>query len=184
MGEPKAHQRILVAKRTAALQFFGVDGHKRIAQHLPEKTRKETIDVALFSETWVPERWILDWHEAEWKAVGENRERFLKFCDAVVDQGFGKVRRVLIKLVTPALMASRAAELWSDEHDSGRLEAHVEKQRAELRLSDHPYVHSKLAGMVMAESMRYAGSLSARASALRAQHETRGNELVVTLTWA
>ena len=109
MAEPLAHQRILVAKRAAALEFFGVDGHQRIARYLPEKTRKETIDVALISETWIPERWILDWHEAEWKAVGGDPVAFLRFCDAVVDQGFGKVRRVLIKLVTPALMASRAA---------------------------------------------------------------------------
>ena len=182
--EPRAHQRILVAKRHAVLETLGPDGLALVGSFLPEETRRETLDAALISETWVPERWILDWHEAEWKALGEDRDKFLQFCDAVVDQGFGRVRRVLIKLVTPGLMAARAAELWRDEHDSGRLEVTVEKNCVELLLLDHPYVRSSLVGLVMAESMRYAGSLSARASNVTASHEIQGDALFVALRWS
>jgi len=183
-GEARAHQQILVAKRAAALALWGETGLARIAAKLPEETRRETIDAPIIAETWIPERWILDWHEAVFRGPAKGDEAALRrFAAEVVQQGFGRVRRVLVKLATPATMASRAAELWRDEHTHGELIARVDKHTAELTLRDHPYVAAPYAGVVMAESMRHAGSLSARAADVTAQHRRDGDGLVISLAW-
>ena len=183
MAEPLAHSRIIVAKRHAAVEVFGPEGLDQISQALPAEVRAETIDSSI-TETWIPERWVMEWQRAVWQGpAAENTPLFYRFVDSMVAQGFGRVRRVLVKLATPSLMCERAAELWRDEHTHGVLTAQVSKHAAQLRLSEHPYCTSKLAAMVMSESMRYAGSLSARAGDVTTSYGLAPGALVVDLHW-
>lgn len=184
MNEPLAHSRILAAKRHAVVEVFGKTALDEVAKVLPAEVRTETID-AHMTETWIPERWITEWHRAVWQGpAGEDTAKFYRFVDAMVAQGFGRVRRVLVKLATPSLMCERAAELWRDEHSHGILAAVVGKNTAQLRLTEHPYCGSKLAAMVIAESMRYAGSLSARAGDVTAGYSLAPGALVIDLRWS
>ncbi len=163
MGEPVAHSRIITSKRQAVVDLFGAAGLELVGQGLPPDVRAETIHSSL-TDTWVPERWISLWQRAVWEGPAQrDAAEFNRFIDAMVDCGFGRVRRVLVKLATPALMAERAAELWRDEHSHGTMTAMIKKGAAELRLTEHPYCTSTLAAMVIAESMRYVASLSLRA---------------------
>ena len=183
-AEPCAAQRVFVASRAAAVQLWGDDGLREIAEHLPPDVRGALIDSALITEAWLPERFVMAWQEAVFAGpVRGSDVELRRYIDKVVDNGFGRVRRLLVQLVTPATLCTRAAELWHDEHTHGEISAQPTGRVVIIRLRDHPYVGRPIARLVMAESLRYAASLT-RASRVDQLHRVDGDALEVRLTWS
>ncbi|MDB4966136.1 MAG: hypothetical protein JWN44_1825 [Myxococcales bacterium] len=182
MGEALAASRVFVSSRVAALEMYGNEGLKAISAGLPEEARV-VADTALITEKWLPETWIMAWQEAVWHGPARADDAaFRAYIRRVVDAGFGRVRRLLVNLVTPATLCSRAAELWHDEHTHGEISAHPEGRVVTIRLRAHPYVARPVARMVMAESLRHAASLT-RAKDVQEVHRLDGDALEVKLTW-
>jgi hypothetical protein len=182
MGEACAASRVFVASRAAAVELYGNDGLKSISARLPDEARI-IADTALITEKWLPERWIIAWQEAVWNGPARKDDAaFRSYVRTVVDHGFGRVRRLLVNLVTPATLCTRAAELWHDEHTHGAITAEPVGNVVNIRLSAHPYVTRPVSRMVMAESLRYAASLT-RATDVREAHRLDGDTLEVKLTW-
>ena len=181
--EPLAGHRVFVASRAAALAMWGEAGLRDIAARLPEDVRDAVVDSAVIAEPWLPERWVMAWQDAVWSGPArEDEPTFRRYIQKVVDAGFGRVRRLLVNLVTPATLCTRAAELWLDEHTHGEITARPEGHVVTIRLRAHPYVERPVARMVMAESLRHAASLT-RAKQVTEAHRLDGDTLVVMLTW-
>jgi len=175
---------VVVASRAAAFELYGDEGLRAIATHLPDDVRTVLVDSALIVDRWLPERYVMAWQEAVWLGPARtNNDELRRYIGRVVDAGFGRVRRLLVNLVTPATLCERAAELWHDEHTHGEISAHPEGNVVLIRLRNHPYVERPIARMVMAESLRHAASLT-RAKRVEQQHRVDGDALEVRLTWS
>ena len=107
-------------------------------------------------------------------------DEFRRYVDKVVDAGFGRVRRLLVNLVTPATLCTRAADLWHDEHTHGEITATPTGRVVVIRLREHPYVTRPIARMVMAESLAHAARLT-RAKRVDELHRVDGDALEVRL---
>ena len=183
-NEPCAAQRIFVASRAAAVALYGDDGLREIAERLPPDVRATLIDSAIITDKWLPERFITAWQEAVWQGPTRSRDdAFRRYVQRVVDGGFGRVRRLLLNMVTPATICTRAAELWHDEHTHGEISARPEGNLVVIKLRKHPYVDRPVARVVLAEGLRYAASLT-RAKNVTEAHRVENEALEVRLTWS
>jgi hypothetical protein len=182
--EPCVRQSVFAALREVALELWGRDGLHLIGERLgDELARRETVETGIVGPTWLPERWLMEWHQAVWSGPAAGNEVvFHRFIHRTVTQGFGRVRKLLLTLVTPPTLITRAAELWRDEHTHGVLTAHVEGRAGTLLLRDHPFAQNKLSALVLAESMRHAATLS-RCSSAHQTHSLTSAGLEVRLTW-
>lgn len=183
VDEPMAGQRVFVASRAAAVAMWGDAVLRDIGARLPDEIRAALVDTAILVDPWLPERWVMAWQEAAWMGPAhEDEATFRRYVDRVVDAGFGRVRRLLVNLVTPATLCTRAAELWLDEHTHGDISAQPDGRVVTIRLRAHPYVERPVARLVMAESLRHAASLT-RAKDVEETHRLDGDTLEVRLTW-
>jgi hypothetical protein len=184
IAEPCAAQRVFVASRAAAVALYGDDGLREIAERLPPDVRAAMIDSRIIADPWLPERYIMAWQQAVWDGPTRARtDEFRRYVQRVVDHGFGRVRRMLLNLVTPATLCTRAAELWHDEHTHGEISARPEGNVVIVKLRKHPYVGRPVARLVMAESLQYAASLT-RAKKVEQVHRVENETLEVRLTWS
>jgi hypothetical protein len=183
-AEPCAAQRVFVASRAAAVQLYGDEGLRAVGEHLPADVRAALVDSPLITESWLPERFVMAWQEAVFAGpVRGSDDEFRHYIAKVVDSGFGRVRRLLVQLVTPATLCTRAAELWHDEHTHGEISADPTGHVVVIKLRNHPYVTRPIARLVMAESLRYAASLT-RVKRVEQLHRLDGDALEVRLTWS
>jgi hypothetical protein len=183
-AEPCAAQRVFVASRAAAVEMYGDGGLREIAERLPPDVRGALIDSAIITEPWLPERFVMAWQEAVFEGPARGSDdAFRRYVYKVVDVGFGRVRRLLVNLVTPATLCTRAAELWHDEHTHGEISAQPTGHVVLIKLRHHPYVTRPIARMVMAESLRHAASLT-RVKRVEQLHRVDGDALEVRLTWS
>jgi hypothetical protein len=183
-SEPCASQRVFVASRLAVLSLWGEAGLADVASRLPVDARSSLIDSAIISEAWLPERFVMAWQEAVWNGPCQGDGTALRhYTDRVVDSGFGRVRRLLVSMVTPVTLCTRAAELWHDEHTHGQISAEPKGNVVVIRLRDHPYVARPISCLVMAESLRHAASLT-RVRHVAQMHHMVDGALEVRLTWS
>jgi hypothetical protein len=183
-AEPCAAQRVFVASRAAAVQLYGDEGLRAVGEHLPADVRAALVDSPLITESWLPERFVMAWQETVFAGpVRGSDDEFRHYIAKVVDSGFGRVRRLLVQLVTPATLCTRAAELWHDEHTHGEISADPTGHVVVIKLRNHPYVTRPIARLVMAESLRYAASLT-RVKRVEQLHRLDGDALEVRLTWS
>jgi hypothetical protein len=173
---------VFVASRLAASELYGADGLRAISERLPADARR-LVDSALLDEPWLPERFVMAWQEAVWAGPAKlDDANFRFFIQRVIDLGFGRVRRLLVNLVTPATLCTRAAELWHEEHTHGTIAAEPRGQEVLIRLCEHPYTERPISRMVLAEGFRYAASLT-RAKSVTEVHRMDGDTLEVRLNW-
>jgi hypothetical protein len=184
IAEPCAAQRVFVASRAAVVELYGDDGLREVAGRLPPDVRAALIDSAIITEKWLPERFVTTWQEAVYEGPARAREDdFRRYIQAVVTHGFGRMRRLLLNLVTPATLCTRAAELWHDEHTHGEISARPEGNVVIVKLRKHPYVTRPVARLVLAEGLRHAASLT-RAKRVEQSHRVENETLEVRLTWS
>jgi hypothetical protein len=175
-------RRSLIGFRTACEIMWGSEGVQRIAEALPSEVRERTASFLPLPE-WLPVDDLIAWHMAVKEGPGQDEALFKQHVHVTVDQGFGKVKRLLLSIATPHTLAPRAAALWRDEYSSGRLEARpIDKRCVTLTLSDHPFVHHPLMRPVIAEAYRYIVSLTS-AKIVTAELLSKSDELTVRMRW-
>lgn len=181
---PLVHRKSLIGFRSACEKLWGEAGYKRVCGDLPEDVRKRTAGLMPLPE-WIPVDDLVAWHFAVWNGITQKDERrFTEHVRATVDQGFGRVKRMLLSLATPHTLAPRVGPLWNDEYSTGTLDsANLEDHSVELWLRGHPYVEIALMRSVIAEVYRYVSSLT-RAENVTSVHTVRDGALLVVLRWS
>lgn len=150
------------------------------------EARARCIEPLVLGEEMLPERFVLEWYETVWAGPAErNRVIYDRFLDTMMDHGFGKVRKFLLGVATPATVVRKCSELWRHDHTHGLLEVSVvTDHHFELTLSDHPYLETPLGRSSIAEIYRYALSL-ARARRVDAKHWLNSSRvLTVRIDWS
>jgi hypothetical protein len=135
-------------------------------------------------DEWLPETFIIAWSEAVWRGPArQNAVVMRKYIAASIALGFGRVRRFFLQMMTPESIASRATELWRQEHNTGTLTAEVLRRgHVRVQLADHPYVETPLMRLAIAEAIRFIVSLT-RAQNVTEKHPSRGATLVIDVGW-
>jgi hypothetical protein len=163
--------------------MWGKTGLKAIADALPQDVRDRTASLRPLDD-WIPLDDLIAWHVAVWNGPAKRNEAiFIEHVHRTLDQGFGRVKRLLLSMATPHSLAPRVVNLWSDEYSTGRLEAvDLTKQSVTLILHDHAYVQHALMRTVIAEVYRYVLTLT-RVKSVTVVHAVRNGALVVVLRW-
>jgi hypothetical protein len=164
--------------------MWGQAGYASIRDALPDDVRDRTASMRPLPD-WLPLDDLIAWHAAVYNGPARRSEAiFTEHIHRTVDQGFGKVKRLLLGMATPATLAPRVVQLWGDEYSTGYLEASaLETRTVTLTLHEHPYVQHALMRTVIAEVYRYVLSLT-KARDVTAVHAMRNATLVVVLRWA
>ena len=161
-AEPSCRRVIFVGFRAAVLSMWGERGLEAIADRIDGETRRATVDPIVISGQWLPERYVMAWYEAVWEGpAGRSNADYLTFLDRMMDNGFGRVRKLFLAMATPHLLAAKAAELWRHDHSTGDLVTErTSDSSATMILRDHAYLATPLSRLSIAEICRYAVSLS------------------------
>jgi hypothetical protein len=183
--EPCARKTLFIAHREAAEQLWGTKGLIALGEILPAEVRRATIEPLLLTESWIPERYLVAWHEAVWEGpCRRDSADFYRYLHAMLDCGFGRIQRLLLTVITPASLFTRGEALWRRDHSHGTLTCSLTGERSGLiHLRDHPYVTSAFSRRSVAETFRYVGSLS-RCKAIRESHNLEPDgSLRVKIDW-
>ena len=177
------HRKSLIGFRAACEQMWGPMGYEAVRAALPADVSDRTAGMRPLPD-WIPLGDLIAWHEVLWNGPARRDEKTMtQHIHATVDQGFGRVKRVLLSMSTPHSLAPRVAALWRDEYSTGRLEAtSIEERSVQLVLSDHPYVDLPLMRYVIAEVFRYVVSMTG-VEGVTASSAVREASLVVVLRW-
>jgi hypothetical protein len=175
-----ARGRTMRALVQATRDLYGEEAVAQISVAMPEAARAD-----LDEDAWVPLEHIIRWCELAWDGPLRREPRALvTFVDRMMDHGFGRVRRLLLAVATPAGLVRRAGDLWREEFSNGRLVAYATSPNAAaITLHDHAFMETELMRAVIAESFRYALQLSGATDA-REEHEIHSNgALLVKISW-
>ncbi|HEX4475198.1 MAG TPA: hypothetical protein VH142_08985 [Polyangiaceae bacterium] len=177
------HKKSLIGFRSACERMWGATGYQALCEGLPPDVRDRTAGMRPLPD-WIPLDDLIAWHITVWNGPAKRDETLMtKHIQLTVDQGFGRVKRILLGMATPQSLAPRVVALWRDEYSTGRLEATtVERQSVQLALRKHPYVEHALMRFVIAEVFRYVLSLT-NVDDVTAVHAVRDGSLVVVLRW-
>lgn len=172
--------------RRAVLDVWGQDGLLDVARRVSPDCRALTVDAEAEPLAWVPERYLVEWHEATWEGPAQRDDDALcRTINRRLDLGFGHVRKALLGLVGPEGVIRRAGELWKHDHTHGRLEVGYERGAKSVlgTLHDHVFCESAIARRAFAETMRYIIQLSRGVKTARASHGLQGRALTVRVSW-
>lgn len=176
-------RRSLIGFRTACEQMWGSAGIEAIGRELSPDVRERTAGLLPLPE-WIPLEDLIAWHFAVWNGLAKRDEpTMMRHARLTVDQGFGRVKRFVISVLTPELLAGRVVALWRDEYSTGQLEAlAIEPHHVELALTQHAYVEIPLMRNVISEVYRYVLSMT-RVQNISVTHAVRDAALIVNLRW-
>ena len=182
-AQGQVRRRSLIGFRTACEQMWGAAGIDAIVRELPPEVRDRTAGLLPLPE-WIPLEDLIAWHQAVWNGPAKRDEAtMMRHARLTVDQGFGRVKRFVISVLTPELLAGRVVALWRDEYSTGQLEARtVESRHVELALSQHAYVEIPLMRNIISEVYRYVLSMT-RVQNVTVSHAVRDASLIVSLRW-
>ncbi len=182
--ESKARGTIFVAFREAAMELWGEHGLQLLASALPDDVRAGTLDSVMTSAGLYPERYAVAWFNAAYAVMSRRIDReFYAFLDSMMDHGFGRVRRALLRLATPAFLLDQAANLWRHDHSHGTLVSETTRGLGTLVLSNHEYVWDVVARAAVAEIFRYGVQLTGAQQVTASHKITSPNVLTITLRW-
>lgn len=184
-AEPCARKTLFIAHREAAEKLWGRDGLAAIGRRLPEDARAAMIDPVVITEPWLPERHLVSWHEVAWEGpCRRDTDEMYRYLHAVMDSGFGRIQRFMLTLITPATLFTRGEALWKHDHTHGDFRSRLTgTSTGVIQLRDHPYVTSPFLRRSIAESYRYAGSLT-RCKAIHESHSVDPDgTLLVKIDW-
>jgi len=176
-------RKSLIGFRAACEQTWGEDGLAAIGGALPEDVRERTAGIRPLPD-WIPLDDLIAWHVAAWNGPAKQDEVVMaRHARLTVDQGFGRVKRVVIAALSPHALAARVGPLWRDEYTTGRLQTlGVSERSVQLALSDHKYVEIPLMRFIIAEVYRHVLSMT-RARNVAASYAVHEATLTVTLRW-
>lgn len=178
------HRKSLIGFRAACQQMWGASGYESLCRDLPADVRERTAGMRPLPD-WNLLGDLIAWHLAVWNGPAKRDETIMtRHIHTTVDQGFGRVKKLLLTVSTPHTLAPRVVALWRDEYSTGRLDAtRLEERSVHLTLRDHPYVDIPLMRFVITEVFRYVVSLT-RAMDVSAVSALRESALVVVVRWA
>ncbi|HEY6876530.1 MAG TPA: hypothetical protein VI299_00875 [Polyangiales bacterium] len=101
----------------------------------------------------------------------------------MLDYGFGRVRKGLLRFANPALVISKADVLWRHDHTHGTLSVDSNAHSVRLRLADHPYTEDSLSCLATAEIYRYCASLCRVVDATENHFRDPSGALIVRVRW-
>jgi hypothetical protein len=180
--EAMARGTMLSGLRHAALELWGDVGLRRIGAVLPADVRQETVDSWVVAVGWYPERYVTAWFAAAFDIGAEgNEERFQAFVDRMMDESFVRVRRSLLRIAAPQLLASKAAELWRHDHSHGEIVTTSVAGGVDLVLREHVYASDPTSRMALAEIYRYVAVLSGARGTVATHELDRDGALLVHL---
>jgi hypothetical protein len=184
VDESRARGTVFVAFREAAVEVWGEQGLRSLASSLPEDVRAATIDEMVVSLGFYPERYTIAWFNTAYAVMSHRSDReYYAFLDSMMDHGFGRVRRALLRLATPGFLLDQAASLWRHDHSHGTLVSETTRGLGTLVLSHHDYVRDTVARASLAEIFRYAVQLTGARQVTASHQVTSPNVLTVTLRW-
>jgi len=177
---------VLHAMRLAVLDVWGEAGIAQVASRVSADTRVQTVAASASPLAWVPERFLVEWHEAVWEGPADHDDAAL--CRVIhrrIDFGFGRVRKALLGLVGPEGVVRRAGELWKHDHTHGVFVVNIANDGRSVSgtLSDHVFCESPVARRALAETFRYIVQLSRGVKAARETHGLQGASLSIRVTW-
>lgn len=185
-AEPHTRGIALHGMRTAAVELWGDDGLRAIADRLPPDVREASIDAIVLPVTWYPTRFNIEWVHAVWEGPAARDDAALcAWLNRAIERGFGRMRSFFLRLVSVDLMAARAPEMWKHEHTHGSLEVvlHPQKTSTTVTVRDHPFAKSALLRRAEAENYRHILALSGLKD-VRESHRADGPDaFVVQLSW-
>jgi hypothetical protein len=181
---PLARGVVMGGLRQAAIDVWGDEGLKMIGAALPTAVRASTFEQFVIPLSWYPETHVTAWFEAAYEHPAARREKdFCTYLDRMMDYGFGRIRKALLRLASPGLVLSQAPRLWRHDHSHGHVEVVMHDAAAELSLRDHVYAADPISRIALAEIYRYGVSLTG-VPRVTATHEVdRSGALVVSLRW-
>ena len=159
--EPSARRVIFAGFRASANRLWGPSGLEAIGARMPADARHATVDAIIITSEMLPEKYVMAWYEAVWAGPAQRQQPvFCEFLDRMMDHGFGRIRKVLLSLVSPTQLATKAPDLWQHDHDTGVLTSAVEDNVSTFVLRNHLYTTTPLSRLAIAEIYRYALSLA------------------------
>ncbi len=177
---------VLHAMRLAVLDVFGDAGLAEVAPRVSADTCAQTVDASASPLAWVPERFLVEWHEAVWDGPARRDDAALcRVINRRLDFGFGRVRKALLGLVGPEGVTRRAGELWKHDHTHGvfAVTTGSDGKSAAGTLSEHVFCESPIARRALAETFRYIVHLSRGVKVARETHGLHGASLAIRVTW-
>jgi hypothetical protein len=176
---------VLHAMRLAVLDVWGEAGLADVARRVSEENRKQTVETLASPLAWLPERFLIEWHQATLAGPAKGDDAALcRTIDRRLDFGFGRVRKALLGLVGPEGVIRRASELWRHDHSHGTLAGSLTAARTlSATLTDHAYCDDPLARRALAETFRYIVQLSRGVKTAREAHGMHAGSLVIRVTW-
>lgn len=171
--------RTLHALARATRDMFGDPVERELLAAIPSEAR------ALDDHEWLSIDHLERFCELAWEGpLGGNLALLRTWTDRMIDHGFGRVRRLLLTIATPAGLVRRAGELWRDEHTDGRLIAYSTSPKSAIAtLHEHDFIGNPLMRQLVAETFRYSLELAGARGAQEAHHAHANGTLVVNLTW-
>ena len=123
VDEPCARGTNFIASKRAVLDLWGDEGLRIVTALLPNDARRATAEaVVITADQWLPERYGQAWFDAVWNGPAKRAiPEFRRFIDKRIDNGFGRVRRMLLQVATPSTLAPRVPALWRNDHTHGSL---------------------------------------------------------------
>lgn len=110
------HRKSLIGFRAVCEQMWGKPGVDAICAGLEPEVRERTAGLLPLPD-WIPLDDLIAWHMAVWTGPANRDEAVMvRHARLTVDQGFGRVKRIVIAALTPQLLASRVVALWRDEY--------------------------------------------------------------------
>ena len=172
--------RTVRAFAAASRDLFGEAALRDLIASLPEAARSEVDE-----QDWVPAEHAIWWCERAFAGpLGRDPVKLRAWACRMIDHGFGRVRRLLLTIATPAGMIRRAGDLWREEFNEGRLVAYATSPRSAIAsLHDHVFLKSEVTRDLLAETFRHNVELAGGRGA-REQHSLHATgALIVDLSW-
>ncbi len=176
---------ILHAMRLAVIDVWGEAGLSVVAQHVSADTRAQSVEQPVQPLEWVPERFLVEWHQATWDGLARHDDAALcRTINRRLDFGFGRVRRALLGLVGPEGVIRRAGELWKHDHTHGTLSIEVgEGQTLTATLTNHIFCQHPIARRALGETFRYIAQLCRGVKEAKETHALEGGSTVIRIAW-
>jgi hypothetical protein len=169
----------------AVVQLWSRAGLDEAAALLPAETREATLDVPAMAASWVAERHVIAWGHAIWEGPARReRAAYEQFIDRQIDLSFGRIRRFMLSVVSPATLLEKAPAIWREDHTHGDVATEVLGRNEGIwKLANHPFTSTPQLRASMAEVVRYCISLT-NATGVTAMHTLEhGCILVVRVRW-
>lgn len=171
--------------RETALAQWGKAGLAAMLPRLAPQSAR-ALEEGVLAMEWRPEAILVDWYDALWAGPAREDEGELRtFVDRTIASGVGRTKRALLRLATPHAVATKAAEIWSDDHTHGSvvIERFPDSPRfLQGKLLRHPYLASRVMRSVMAETFRFNVAMTG-AERVRAGHLLEGDVLTLKVSW-